>query len=318
MQHSFNIQIAIEYGVHAAVILNNLYFWVEKNRANNKNFYDGHYWTYNSKSAFSKLFPYMTPRQIEYALKKLIDANIVLTGNYNSDQRDRTLWYTITNLGYSKLGDYNSNTEDAETYENNTVKCIPQNCEMEQTKLFDGPHKIVQPLPYINSHINPVINQSQSHRQTDSDSDNDFDMKNTKKITKGPTPLVKRKIKIYNNRTNYNTMKKILQENIQYDLLIEEHPFEIDIINELFTCMLDICLTKNSTIKINGEEKNTELVKSVYMKINSRDIEHIITQFKEIRHKVKYINSYLKTMLFTCKQENGHFYTNAVRVDGLV
>ena len=34
---------------------------------------------------------------------------------------------------------------------------------MEQTKLFDGPHKIVQPLPYINSHINPVINQSQSH-----------------------------------------------------------------------------------------------------------------------------------------------------------
>lgn len=315
MQHSFNIQIAIEYGVHAAIILNNIYFWVEKNKANSKNFYDGYYWTYNSKSAFSKLFPYMTPRQIEYALKKLIDANIVLTGNYNSDQRDRTLWYTITDLGYSKLGTYNSNNETNETHEKNFVKCISQNCGMEQTELFNGTNKIVQPLPDINTYKNAVKNQSQSQRQTDNDIEIDND---TKKITKGPTPLVKSKIKIHNNKNDYNKMKKLLQENINYNLLIENHPFEIDIIDELLTCMLDVCLNQNSTIKINGEEKNAELVKSIYMKIDDRDIEHIIAQFKEIRHKIKYIGSYLKTMLFTCKQENGHFYTNAIRVTGLV
>ncbi len=299
MQHSFNIQIAMKYGVHAAIILNNIYFWVEKNKANNKNFYDGHYWTFNSKTAFAKLFPYMTPRQIEYALKKLVDDKIILTGNYNSDQRDRTLWYSISKTGYILLNNKQIPLED-----------IPQNCEMEQTKLFYGTHKIVQPLPYINTNINSDLNSSQSQCQTD----NDFEQK---KITKDNYSSVNNK-NMNQPTSNYKAVKELLQENIEYDLLIVNHPFEKDLIDELLTCMLDICLSKNKTIKIKGEEKNIELVKSVYLKINFQDIEHILYQFKEINHKITHISSYLKTMLFLCKEEHGHFYTNAVRADGLV
>lgn len=129
MQHSFDIEIASKYGVHAAVLLNNLYFWIEKNRANEVNFFDGHYWTYNSKKAFAELFPYMNSRQIDYALKKLIDDGVVITGNYNKSSYDRTLWYAITKKGY----------------------CILQNCKMEVAKLGNGSDKIVQPIPDINA-----------------------------------------------------------------------------------------------------------------------------------------------------------------------
>ena len=58
MQHSFDVEIAKEYGVLEAILLNNLWFWVEKNRANNVNYYDGYYWTFNSTKAFNELFPY--------------------------------------------------------------------------------------------------------------------------------------------------------------------------------------------------------------------------------------------------------------------
>ena len=125
MQHSFDVRIAKEYGVNAAVLLNNIYFWIEKNRANNTNYYDGYYWTYNSKKAFAELFPYLNERQIDYALKKLIDGDILKTGNYNKLAYDRTLWYAITKKGY----------------------CILQNCKMDDANLENGNTEIEQPIP---------------------------------------------------------------------------------------------------------------------------------------------------------------------------
>lgn len=96
MQHSFDVDVAERFGIPAAIIINNLYYWIEHNKHNNLSYYDGHYWTYNSISAFHGIFPYMTENQIRKALSVLIDAGVVLTGNYNKVPYDRTLWYTIT------------------------------------------------------------------------------------------------------------------------------------------------------------------------------------------------------------------------------
>lgn len=101
--HFFDIHIAKHYGINAAVILQNIFHWVRKNEANGQNFYDGHYWTYNSTKAFSELFPYLSQKQIETALKKLRDEGIIITGNYNAVKYDRTLWYAITEKGKSIL-----------------------------------------------------------------------------------------------------------------------------------------------------------------------------------------------------------------------
>ena len=63
-RHSFDPQITAQVGLNAAVIFQNLFFWIEKNEANGHNFKDGRYWTYNSIAAFAKLFPYFTEKQI--------------------------------------------------------------------------------------------------------------------------------------------------------------------------------------------------------------------------------------------------------------
>ena len=147
MNHYFNVNIAKEYGVHAAVLLQNLEHWIAKNRANGKHFYEGNYWTYNSRRAFAELFPYMNARQIDYALKKLIDDGVIITGNFNQIAYDRTLWYAITKKGYSIL----------------------QNCEMDVTNLANGSNESVKPIPDINTDTKTTdINTDRDKGKTES------------------------------------------------------------------------------------------------------------------------------------------------------
>jgi hypothetical protein len=81
MEHSFNIELASKYGVEEAVVIQNLFFWINKNVANDKNFYDGRYWTYNSAKAFAKLFPYLNESKLFRILKSLQDDDIIIKGN---------------------------------------------------------------------------------------------------------------------------------------------------------------------------------------------------------------------------------------------
>jgi len=97
MIHSFDIEDAKKYGVNAAIILNNIRFWVEKNAANKKHFHDGKYWTYNSYAAFNELFPYLGEKQIRNALAILKESNVIAVGNFNSNSYDRTQWYSLVN-----------------------------------------------------------------------------------------------------------------------------------------------------------------------------------------------------------------------------
>lgn len=101
MEHSFDIDIAKDYGIPCAVILKHLWYWIEKNRANKKNERDGSYWTYNSVSAFCELFPYLSKNTIIRALKKLADEGIIKEAIFNDVAFDRTKWYAITEKGYA-------------------------------------------------------------------------------------------------------------------------------------------------------------------------------------------------------------------------
>lgn len=103
MQHRFDTEIAKQYDIVTAILLDNFYFWIEKNRLNERNFKDGRYWTYNTKKAMVESFPYLNERQIDYALKKMVEQGLIIKGNYNESKFERKLWYAITDFGYSIL-----------------------------------------------------------------------------------------------------------------------------------------------------------------------------------------------------------------------
>lgn len=104
MKHIFDVEIAERYGVNAAILLENLGFWILKNKVSDENYYDGYYWTYSSYRAYQELFPYMSKDQIRTALKKLIEDGVIITGNYNENPMNHSIWYALTEKGEALLG----------------------------------------------------------------------------------------------------------------------------------------------------------------------------------------------------------------------
>lgn len=143
MHHYFDVDIATKYGINAAIILQNLGHWIKRNEANESNYYDGYYWTFNSRKAYQELFPYMSKWQIENAFKKLIDEGLVITGNYNEMKYDRTMWYALTEK----------------------AKCILHFREMDCSKIQNGSCKNGKPIPNINTDINANINTDKEERK---------------------------------------------------------------------------------------------------------------------------------------------------------
>ena len=94
--HSFDAQVATQVGsVNAAVVYRNIVFWVRHNQTNRRNFHEGRYWTYNSLAAFDEQFPYLSAKQIRTALDKLLDAGLIVKGNFAEDKFKRANWYAL-------------------------------------------------------------------------------------------------------------------------------------------------------------------------------------------------------------------------------
>lgn len=103
MEHHFNIEIAKKIGIEEAIFLHNLYYWLQHNAANEKNLFDGSYWTYNTKKAYSEIFPYMSLDKIKRIINSLREDGIIKTGNYGLDKMNHTLWYAFTDCGLSMM-----------------------------------------------------------------------------------------------------------------------------------------------------------------------------------------------------------------------
>lgn len=104
-------------GLNEAIVLNQLHYWIEKNKRADKNYYDGNYWVYNTYDDWQKYdFEYWSVDTVKRTFGKLEKSGLVISGNYNKMPMDRTKWYTI---------DYEMLEKMAENIEKSTIsaKC---------------------------------------------------------------------------------------------------------------------------------------------------------------------------------------------------
>lgn len=94
--------LATAIGLHEAMVVQQIQYWLKINEKTNKNFYDGHYWTYNTFEEWQKQFPFWTTRTIQNIIAKLEKQGYLISANYNKSKFDRTKWYTIN---YEKIGE---------------------------------------------------------------------------------------------------------------------------------------------------------------------------------------------------------------------
>ena len=118
---------------------------------------------------------------------------------------------------------------------------------------------------------------------------------------------------------DYDTAKAIIRKNISY-WHFEKNPdfVNIKLVDELVENMLDVITSQREKIKINSELKDRQMVIKKYFSLNCSDIQHVVMKYEEQSGKIKHISSYLKTLLYTVKQESNFFYANAVRNEGFL
>jgi len=123
MEFHFTKDDSIKYGIDMAIMLYNLKFWVRKNKANGRNFFEGHYWTYNSYSSFEKLFPFWNIQKIGRILREMEEKGIIRSANLNKNKSDRSKWYCIVDESFmNDIEEESSSSSDSSDLNNDSSK----------------------------------------------------------------------------------------------------------------------------------------------------------------------------------------------------
>ena len=94
--HSFDSGIARELGINAAIVYNHIIYWIRINaHKKDAEMIEGKYWMYETQKEMSDFLDYMSFEEVKKAVVKLLDAGLLIKGNYNKNPFDRTAWYTV-------------------------------------------------------------------------------------------------------------------------------------------------------------------------------------------------------------------------------
>lgn len=101
-----NTDLALKVGLHEAIVLQQIHFWCQVNRKKRQNYYDGHYWTYNTfKKWQSEDFPFWHLLTVKRIFARLVKQGYVIKGNYNQSKMDRTAWYRLNGKAFADFDD---------------------------------------------------------------------------------------------------------------------------------------------------------------------------------------------------------------------
>ena len=109
--------------------------------------------------------------------------------------------------------------------------------------------------------------------------------------------------------------KKIIKENIDYDILAERSPRDTVMLDEIVDLITETVCTSKSHIVIAGDTFPKEIVKSKLLKLNSEHIEYVIDCIKTNTTDVKNIKKYILASLFNAPSTIDAYYTTKVSYD---
>ena len=149
MNHSFNIELAFEYGVEQAILIHHFQHWIAINKRLNKNFHENRTWTYTTQNELLAIFPYFKNRyRIMRLIDELVEKKILIKGNFNKLNLDKTIWYAFNEE--QKFVNLKHKLDVLEAYENQDEHRL---CKNEHSKC-ETAHplcKNAQPIPDTNN-----------------------------------------------------------------------------------------------------------------------------------------------------------------------
>lgn len=104
-------------------------------------------------------------------------------------------------------------------------------------------------------------------------------------------------------------------ENISYDVLLVDLPYDKEIVEEILELIVDTVCTTKETVRISGDDKPAEVVRSRFLKLDSEHIRFVVSCMKENTTKIKNIRQYLLATLYNASLTMTSYYTALVQHD---
>ena len=115
-----------------------------------------------------------------------------------------------------------------------------------------------------------------------------------------------------NQRDRY---REIISENISYGILLQDYPLDRDILTEILELMVDTVCTTRSTVRISGDDKPAEVVKSQFLKLDSEHIRFVMDGLKDNTPRIRNMRQYLLATLYNAPLTIGNYYRSLVSHD---
>lgn len=104
-------------------------------------------------------------------------------------------------------------------------------------------------------------------------------------------------------------------ESCAFESLKSEYPYDGGVLDEILEILVDVCCSSQKFVRISGDEKPLQVIKSRFMKMDSEHIRYVMNCFKENTRKVRNIKQYLLASLYNAPMTIDSYYAALVRHD---
>ena len=109
--------------------------------------------------------------------------------------------------------------------------------------------------------------------------------------------------------------RELILENIDYDILCSDYPYEQDTLEEILELMVDVVCTTRDTVRISGDDKPAEVVRRQFLKLDAEHIRFVIDSLRENTTEVRNIRQYLIATLFNAPLTISNYFRSRVNHD---
>lgn len=109
--------------------------------------------------------------------------------------------------------------------------------------------------------------------------------------------------------------RALIEENIAYDALLTDYPYEQDTLEEILELLVDVVCTTKSSVRISGDDKPAEVVRSQFLKLSSEHIRFVVGGLKENTTRIRNMRQYLLATLYNAPLTIGNYYRSLVSHD---
>lgn len=102
---------------------------------------------------------------------------------------------------------------------------------------------------------------------------------------------------------------------LDIEIMYERYPYDREVLNALIDILVDSVCSQRKTIRIAGDDKPINVVKSQFMKINSSHVEYVLDSLKSNTTKVRNIKQYILAALYNAPLTMSSYYQAEVNHD---